>query len=69
MTEIYKPMFVDLLCTWHAYYHTNIGLKVKSLVLNCYIMKPVIELLKLVLESYKPMIIVFKQVRSSNTGL
>ena len=60
MTEIYKPMFVDLLCTWHAYFYTNLCLKVRSWLLNCHVMKPMIELLKPMLEHHKPMIVVFK---------
>ena len=60
MSEIYKPMFVDLLCTWNAYFYINISLKVESRVLRCQIMKPMIELLKLMLGSYKPMIVDFK---------
>ena len=60
MMEISKPLFVDLLCTWHTYFCTNIGLKVKSWVLKCHIMKPMIELLKPMLELHKPMIVIFK---------
>ena len=44
-------MFVDLLCTWHAQFYTNIGLKVKLRVLKCQIMKPMMEFLKPMSES------------------
>ena len=49
---VYKPMFVDLLCTWRAKFYTNVSLKVKSRVIKRQIMKPLIELLKPMLESY-----------------
>ena len=45
-------MFVDLLCTWRAKFHTNISLKVKLRVIKRQIMKPMIELLKPMLESH-----------------
>ena len=61
MTEIYKHMFVDLLCTWHTKFCTNTGLKVRSWVLKFQIMKPMIELLNPMLENHKPMIVVFKR--------
>ena len=48
----YKPMFVDLLFTWRAKFYTNISLKVKSRVIKRQIMKPMIELLKPMLESH-----------------
>ena len=53
-------MFVDLLCRWHTYFHTNVGLKIKSRVLNSQTMEPMIELLKPMLENHKPMIDIFK---------
>ena len=45
-------MFVDLLCTWRAKFYTNISLKVKSRVIKRQIIKPMIELLKPMLESH-----------------
>ena len=53
-------MFVDLLCRWHTQFYTNIGLKVKSWVLNSQTMKPMIENFKPMLENYKPMLEIFK---------
>ena len=49
-------MFVDLLCRWH----TNVGLKVQSRVLNSQTMESMTELLKPMLENHKPMIEIFK---------
>ena len=45
-------MFVDLLCRWHTQFYTNIGLKVKSWVLNSQTMKPMIENFTPMLENY-----------------
>ena len=56
MIEIYLPMFVDLLCTWHTQFCTNIGSKVKLWVLKSQIMKPMIELNNPMLENFKPML-------------
>ena len=39
---------------------TNIGLRIKSWVLKCQILKHMIELLKPLLEHHKPMIVAFK---------
>ena len=55
-----KPVSVDLLWRWHTYFYTNIGLKVKSRVLNSQTKEPMIELLKPLLENHKPMIEIFK---------
>ena len=69
MTEIYKSMFVDFLCTWHTYFCTNIGLRIKSWVLKCQILKHMIELLKPPLEHHKPMIVAFKHRLEAQTRL
>ena len=45
-------MFVDLLCTWRAQFYTNISLKLKSRIIKRQNMKPMIELLKPMLESH-----------------
>ena len=53
--------------TWRAYFYTHIGLKVKSRVLKCQIIKPMTELLKPMLESLKPMIVVYKHMSEGQT--
>ena len=60
-------MFVDLLCTWHTYFYTNIGLKVKSQVINSQIMKTIIELLNPMIELLKPMFVKFKPMLEVQT--
>ena len=60
-------MFVDLLDTWHTLFYTNIGLKVKSWVLNSQIMKPMIELLKPMIDLLKPMFVKFKPMLEFQT--
>ena len=47
-------MFVDLLCTWHTSFYTNLGLKVKLYVLNSQAMKPMKELFNPALENNNP---------------
>ena len=52
-------MFVLSLCTC-IYNFVETGLKIKLRVLKCYIMKPMIELLKPMLEYNNPMKLVLK---------